>query len=75
MSLEVQKTEREPNQGLVRRFMRRLRNSGILVTTKKNKFRKRKPSDRLKKRTALRRLSKKKEFERLQKLGKVEARR
>ena len=66
---EVTKQERETNQGLIRRFTRRLKDSGILINAKKSQFRKRPKSAQMKKRTVLRKLERKLEFEKQSKLG------
>lgn len=70
MPLEVKKQERETSQSLVRRFSRRVKNSGILRRARKSRFREREKSVTLKKRSALRREELKKEYQRLEKLGK-----
>ena len=71
MALEIKKTERETSQGLIRRFSRRMKQSGILLQARKNRFRKRAKSHQMKKKAALRKEELKKEYERLEKLGKV----
>lgn len=72
MALEIAKHERETNQSVVRRFTKRLRESGILVGVKESAFRKRKKSKQLIRHAALRRLEKRKEYQRLLKLGQIE---
>ncbi|MBA7596481.1 hypothetical protein ES703_03453 [subsurface metagenome] len=71
MVLEVKKQERETAQSLVRRFGRRIQQSGILLRARKTRFRKRPKSRQAKKRAALRREELKKEYARLKKLGKL----
>lgn len=71
MSLEIKKQPRETAQSLVRRFTKRLRQSGILRRAKKNRYRARPKSPKVRKRTALRKQELKKEYEELKKLGKV----
>jgi ribosomal protein S21 len=71
MSLEIKKTERETSQNLVRRFLRRVKQSGILVQARKNRFREREKSEQMKKRAALRREQLRKEYQKLEKLGKI----
>jgi hypothetical protein len=66
---EVIRQERETNQGLIRRFTRRLKDSGILINAKKSQFRKRAKSPQMTKRTVLRKLERKVEFEKQSKLG------
>jgi len=71
MSLEVKRKEKESSQNLVRRFAKRLQQSGILVRARKNQFKKREKSRELRKRTALRRKEIKKQDEKIKKLGKL----
>lgn len=71
MTLEVKKQERESGQSLVRRFGRRMQQSGILVRVRKNRFRKKAKSPLAKKKAALRREELKEEYKKLKKLGKL----
>ena len=71
MVLEVKKQERETAQSLVRRFGKRVQQSGILIRARKTRFRKRPKSHLAKKRAALRREELRKEYQKLKKLGKV----
>ena len=71
MPLKVQKQGRESPQSLIRRFVQKVRKSGILLEARKRMFREREKSWQLKKRSALRREEKKREYERLKKLGKI----
>ena len=71
MTLEVKKQERETAQSLVRRFGRRMQQSGILIRARKNRYRKRPKSRQAKKKAALRREELKQEYIKLKKLGKV----
>lgn len=70
-TIEVEKNERETNQSLVRRFTKRLRESGVLSAAKKAKFYDKGKSQQLQKRITLRKIEKQKEFERMAKLGKL----
>ena len=72
MHLEVTKQERETSQSLVRRFGRRVQQSGLLVRARKLRFRKKKKSQGAQKRAALRREEVSKEYQKLKKLGKLE---
>lgn len=74
MPLEIRKKEREPSQSLVRRFTKRVKQSGILVRARKIRFREREKSRQMKKRAALRREELKKEYEKKRKLGELEER-
>jgi hypothetical protein len=71
LPLEVVKQRKETSPALVRRFIKRLRQSGLLRRAKKIRFKTRAKSDVLKKRTALKKVLLKKEQERLRKLGKT----
>ena len=71
MPLEVKKQNRETSQSLVRRFARRVQQSGILLRAKKIRFREKPKSEQMKKRSALRREELRKEYERKQKMGEV----
>ena len=69
MAFEINRQERETNQSLIRRFTKRLRDSGILVGVKRASFHTREKSKQVGRRTALRRLEKQKEYQRALKLG------
>jgi len=75
MALEIKKEERETSQNLVRRFSRRIKQSGILLRARKNRFRKRAQSPQMKKRSALRKEQLRKEYDKLEKMGKTDAKR
>jgi ribosomal protein S21 len=70
MPLEVKKQDRETSQGLVRRFSRRMKQSGILLSARKVRFFDRPKSKQMKKRSALRREELRKEYELADKMGK-----
>jgi len=74
MALEIKKEGRETSQNLVRRFSRRMKQSGILLRARKSRFRERPKSNQMKKKSALRREELKKEYEKLEKLGKAKKR-
>jgi len=69
MPLEIKKQDRETSQGLVRRFSRRMKQSGILLSARKIRFFERKKSRQMKKRSALRKEELRKEYEKMEKLG------
>jgi len=69
MVFEIQKQERENNQTLIRRFTKRLRESGILLSAKKSVFRQRKKSEMTQRHIALRKIEKRAEYEKAIKLG------
>ena len=70
MGLEVRRQSREASQSLVRRFTKRIKQSGILIRARKGRFKTREKSKDLKREAALRREEMKKAFEKLKKLGK-----
>lgn len=72
MPLEIKKEERETSQSLVRRFSKRVKQSGILLRARKNRFQERGKSKNMKKRSALRREEKRKEYETMIKMSKGE---
>ena len=72
MVLEVKKQERETSQSLVRRFGRRVQQSGLLVRARKTRFRVKPKSRQAQKRAALRREVLRKEYVKLRKLGKLD---
>jgi len=71
MGLEVNKKERETSQSLVRRFTKKVQQSGILVKARKSRFYKPDKSKQMKKKAALRREYLRKEYHNLRKLGKI----
>jgi len=71
MPLKIKKQERENSQSLVRRFSRRIKQSGILISARKACFHSRPKSKQMRKRSALRRETLRKEYEKKEKMGKV----
>ncbi len=71
MALEVEKNKNEDPQNLVKRFSRRMRNSGILHQARNNQTFEREKSDQLKKRAALRRKELQEEYKRKKKMGEL----
>ena len=70
-TIEVTKNKNENNLSLLRRFSRRVQDSGLGRAAKNRRFRTRLPSTLTHKNQALKRLVKRKESERLKKLGKI----
>ncbi len=68
--VEVRKSERENSQSLIRRFTKKVQQSGILRVARSNRFHKRKKSKEMQKRAALRKGQLMAEYEKLKKLGK-----
>ena len=69
--IEVKKNQNENNASIVRRFSRRIKESGIIRKVKSSRYNVRKESKLTIKRSALKRIQKKKEIEKLKKLGKI----
>jgi len=69
MALEVRRQEHETTQSLLRRFSRRIQQSGIMVRARQVRYSERPKSKGARKRAALRKQELKKEYGRLEKLG------
>lgn len=72
MPIEVKKGEQENSRSLLRRFTRRIQQSGILLRARKVRFREKEKSKREKRISALRRIRLSKEKEKLRKMGLLE---
>ena len=70
-NIEVKKNGNENNASLLRRFSRRIQESGILPKVKSKRYSEREDSKLKVKAAALKRLARRKENERLRKLGKI----
>jgi len=70
--IEVKKRERENPRSLLRRFTRRIQQSGILIRARKARFREREKTKRERRASALRRTRIGKEKEKLRKMGLLE---
>jgi len=73
MPLEIKKQERESVQGLIRRFSKAIKKSGILKEARKRRFKQRPLSEKAKKDAALRREKVKKEYQKKEKLGLIKS--
>ncbi|MBI4217371.1 MAG: 30S ribosomal protein S21 [Parcubacteria group bacterium] len=69
MKFEIKKQERETTLSLIRRFTRRVRESGVLNRARRGRFYVRNKSQTARKRSALRRIEAKKEYERAEKFA------
>ena len=72
--IEVKKNINENNATLLRRFSRKVMDSGIIPRVKGNRYSSRKTSKLSLKQMALRRMSRRKEMDKLKKLGKIKER-
>lgn len=70
--LEVKKKDTESNEALIRRFTRRVRQSGFILEVKKTQHREVEPNKSELREAALRRKSVRSEKEYLRKIGKLE---
>ncbi|OGI87169.1 hypothetical protein A2995_02020 [Candidatus Nomurabacteria bacterium RIFCSPLOWO2_01_FULL_33_24] len=71
VNIEVRKGQKDNNLGLLRRFSRQIKESGIIRKVRKIRYQKRPKSKLGLKLSALKKIAKKKEIEHLRKLGKV----
>jgi len=69
MPITIKRRDNESNERMIRRFLRRIQTSGLLLRIKKRQNHQREKSDNQKKREALHRLSLKKRDEYLRKIG------
>lgn len=69
--IEIKKNGTESSASVMRRFSRRVRESGIVKHVKDGRYAKRLPSAFVNKKNALKRLERREEFAKLKKLGKI----
>lgn len=69
--IEVKKNPNENNGSLLRRFSRRIQESGIIRRVKGNRYNIRKESKLKMKKSALKKIDRRREIEHLRKLGKM----
>lgn len=69
--IEVKKNQNENNASLLRRFSRRMFESGSIQKVKSKRYNERPKSKLSQKVTTIRRIAKRKDIERLKKLGKI----
>ncbi len=74
MPLEIKKDNRETSQSLVRRFSKRVKQSGILMRARKNRFKTRNKSEQTQKKSAIRKEQLRKEYELAEKMDKPKER-
>lgn len=70
--VEVKKKDNESSEGLIRRFNRRVQQSGVLLRTKKDQYFEPTPNERLLKQKAIRRTKIREKKEYLRKIGKLD---
>jgi ribosomal protein S21 len=71
--VEVKKNPNENNASVLRRFSRRIQESGIIPKVKGSRYNERKESKLKVKKSALKRMARRKEIEVLKKMGKMGA--
>lgn len=69
--IQVTKNPNENNSSILRRFSRRIQESGIIRNVKSNRYNVRKESKLKAKKSALKKMGRRKEIEKLKKLGKM----
>ncbi|OGI79422.1 hypothetical protein A3F19_00065 [Candidatus Nomurabacteria bacterium RIFCSPHIGHO2_12_FULL_37_29] len=69
--IEIKKNSNENNSSVLRRFSRRIQESGIIRKVKNTRYSVRKESKLKMKKSALKRMARRKEIEKLRKLGKM----
>ena len=72
MGIEVRKKDRETTRSLLRRFSRRIQQSGVLINARKARFLEKEKSKGERRTNALRRTKIGKEKEKLRKMGLLE---
>ncbi len=70
-NVEVTRKKTESSANTIKRFTRRVQESGVLPRVRSIRYEERQPSDYTKKKARLKSLAKKAEFEKLYKLGKI----
>lgn len=70
-NVQVEKNNNESSANVIRRFQKRVQNSGIVRRLRDNRYHKRMKSENVRRGLRLRKLTKKTEYERLYKLGKT----
>lgn len=69
--IEVKKNPNENNSSILRRFSRRIQESGIIRSVKAKRYNVREESKLKAKKSALKRMERRREIEKLKKLGKM----
>jgi len=71
MNVAVDKNNNESSANVIRRFQKRMQNSGVIRRLRDERYYKREKSDNVKRDSRLKKLVKKDAYERLYKLGKT----
>ena len=70
--IEVKRKDRETTESLIRRFSRRIQQSGVLMQVRRSRFRKDEKSKTKKREEALYKIRIRKEIDKLKKMGKFD---
>jgi ribosomal protein S21 len=70
--IEVKKKDRETSESLIRRFSRRIQQSGVLIQVRRSRFRKDEKSKTKKREEALYKIKIRREIDKLKKMGKFD---
>lgn len=70
-NVQVEKNNNESSANVIRRFQKRVQNSGIIRRLRDERYHKRVKSDNVRRTSRLKKLVKKTDYERLYKLGKT----
>lgn len=70
-NVQVEKNNNESSANVIRRFQKRVQNSGIIRRLRDERYHKRVKSDNVRRAARLKKLVKKTDYERLYKLGKT----
>jgi len=72
VAIEIKKQQGETTRGLIRRFSRKVQQSGVLIRARKDKFHEKEKTKRERRDSAVRRVKIGKEKEKLRKMGLLE---
>jgi ribosomal protein S21 len=73
INVKITKKNNENSVSVLKRFTRRVQESGVIIKVKSKRYAERLPSDYTKKKNKLKSLKKRGEFQKLFKLGKIAA--
>lgn len=71
INVQVEKNQNESSANVIRRFTKRMQNSGVVRKMRDRRFRTRIKSSNVRKETRLKKLAKKERYEEMYKLGKL----
>lgn len=71
-NVQVERNNNESSANVIRRFTKRVQNSGIIPRMRNTRYYERQKSENVRRMNRLRKLAKKEEYENLLKLGKIQ---